>query len=302
MTGPVVVTGAAGFIGRRLVARLLADGTPVRALVRDPTALAPAEGLEVVAWDVGSPAPLDGVEAIIHGAAHRPPRYGDPSQARQCMEVNALGTQALVEAATEASVRRFVYLSTGHVYPPRGGGSVRTRPSREDDPVWPSARAPYYLGSKICGEFFVSAASDAGRIDGVRLRLAAVYGPGMPPGLVPTFLAGLRAGTGITVADGGLYAADLVHVDDVVSAIVASLTVPAWGAFNIGSGTTVTALQVAEVACDLLGIERRAIDVLPPRREPPESVALDITRARAELAFDPRPFRLGLRQTIGLES
>lgn len=296
MIGVVVVTGASGFIGRRLIERLSSEGTAVRALVRDPSALGALPGVEVVRWEIGSPPPLDGVSAVVHAAAYRPPRFGDPTEAGRCMEFNALGTLALVEAAVEAGVRRFVYLSAGNVYVPRG------RPSSEEDPIWPSHRAPYYLGSKICGEFFVSAASDAGRIDAISLRPSAVYGPGMPAGLVPTFLAGLRAGTGITVADGGLYAADLVHVDDVVSAIVTSLTAPVRGPYNIGSGATVTALQVAEVACDLLGIERRAIDVLPPRKDPPGFAALDITRARADLGFDPRPFRLGLRQTIGLES
>jgi UDP-glucose 4-epimerase len=295
MSGIIVVTGASGFIGRRLVARLVADGRSVRALVRDPSALEAGPGLEVVRWELGAPAPLDGAAAVIHGAAYRPPRFGDPGEAGNCMTHNALGTLSLVEAAAEASVGRFVYLSAGNVYVPRG------RPSTEDDPIWPSHRAPYYLGSKICGEFFVSAAADAGRIEAVRLRPSAVYGPGMPPGLVPTFLAGLRAGTGITVADGGVYAADLVHVDDVVSAIVASLSPPANGAYNIGSGATVTALQIAEVACDLLGIEREVIDVLPPRKDPPGFAALDITRAKAELGFEPRPFRTGLRQTIGLE-
>lgn len=295
MTGVVVVTGAAGFIGRRLVARLLAEGTAVRALVRDTSVMDAAAGLEVVPWEIGQPLPLDGASAVIHGAAHRPPRYGDPNEARMCVEKNALGTLAAVESAAEAQVRRFVYLSAGNVYVPRG------RPSREDDPVWPSHRAPYYLGSKVCGEFFVSAASDAGRVDAVSIRPSAVYGPGMPAGLVPTFLAGLRGGTGITVADGGLYQADMVHVDDVVSAILAAMTRPVRGPFNIGSGATVTALEIAQIACDLLGIERTMIDVLPPRHDPPGFAALDISRAREELGFEPRPFATGLRQTIGLE-
>ncbi|MEQ1506261.1 MAG: NAD-dependent epimerase/dehydratase family protein, partial [Myxococcota bacterium] len=245
-----------------------------------------------VGWAVGSPAPLDGVDAVVHAAAHRPAAYADPGAAAACLTVNAVGTSALVEQAAAAGVRRFVYLSAGNVYRPLG------RPAQEDDPIWPSHRAPYYLGSKICGEFFVSAATEAGRIAAVSLRPSAIYGPGMPAGLVSTLVGRLRAGQGVTLADGGRYEADLVAVDDVVDAIVAALARPVSGAVNVGSGTTVTAAVLARTVAALVGADPASITIEPERGDPPGFVALDVRRAQAELGITPRSLAVGLQRMV----
>ncbi|MEZ4238642.1 MAG: NAD(P)-dependent oxidoreductase [Myxococcota bacterium] len=282
----VAVTGASGVLGRRLVAALQAGGHDVLALVRDP-ARATASA---VAWQLGAPAPLDGIEALIHAAAHRPARFGDPAEASACLAANAAGTATLAADAAAAGVAHLVYVSAGNVYRDPG------RPATEDDPIEVGERAPYYLGSKVCGEWFAAAAGPA-RVTAV--RPAALYGPGMPPGLVSTFVARLGAGEAVTVADGGRYQADLVHVDDVAEATVAVLTRGRAPAYNLGSGAPTTALALAREIAALVGAGPDRIEVAPPAGDPPGFVALDIARARADLGFAPRPLRDGLRTLLG---
>lgn len=295
MTAPVAVTGAGGFLGRRLVRALVAAGRPVLALARDPSRVPAGSGVEVRRWEAGEDPGLPaGLAAVVHAAAHRPARYDDPSEAHRCLEVNALATLALAGRAADAGAGRFVYLSAGNVYRPLD------RPAREDDPIWPSHRAPFYLGSKICGEFFLEAL--AGRLPVCRLRPAAIYGPGMPPGLVPTFLGRLRSGQPITVADGGRYRADLVYVDDVVGAVLAAIDRGEEGPFNLGSGAATPVGELAALLVGLLGADPALVRVEPPVGEAPGFAALDSGRAAARLGYRPRVAAEGLRDWLREEA
>ena len=109
------VTGASGLVGRALAARLAARGWDVRALVRDPTALAELAGVRAGRCDL--PDTLDesllaGADAVVHCAYAT--RETDPARARR---VNEDGTRRLLEAARRAGVGRFVFVSTVAAHP-----------------------------------------------------------------------------------------------------------------------------------------------------------------------------------------
>ena len=115
--------------------------------------------------DVGSLAPaVHGVDAVVHCAAFF--RGATPEQAHA---VNDLGTQHLASAARAASVKRFIFTSTGLVY-----GSTEGRLAREDDPCVPTAAYPV---SKLAAERFLLAIEG---LDVRVLRLPFVYGDGDP--------------------------------------------------------------------------------------------------------------------------
>jgi uncharacterized protein YbjT (DUF2867 family) len=110
--GPVLVVGGTGMLGRQVISALLARGKPVRALVRpasDAAALTKV-GVEIARGDMMEPASLlpalDGVDAVITTAAgYTRHSKGDTS------EIDTIGNQNLIDAASQTGVRRFVLTS-----------------------------------------------------------------------------------------------------------------------------------------------------------------------------------------------
>jgi nucleoside-diphosphate-sugar epimerase len=115
-----------------------------------------------------------------------------------------------------------------------------------------------------------------------------------------TFLDRLGRGEPIDVADAGRYMSDLVFVDDVVAAILATLDRKVLGPLNIGAGRRRTSLEVARRVAAVVGAAPRLIRVAPAVAgvEPAVLPAVSIARARSELAFVPTGLAAGLRRTL----
>jgi UDP-glucose 4-epimerase len=166
----ILVTGATGKVGSRLARRLARRGEQIRALVRDPTRAVDLRevGVELAPGDLLDVSSLAGavrgIDAVVHCAAFF--RGATPEQAQA---VNDLGTQHLANAARAASVKRFIFTSTGLVYGSNGG-----RLAGEDDPCAPTAAYPV---SKLAAERFLLAVEG---LDVRVLRLPFVYGDGDP--------------------------------------------------------------------------------------------------------------------------
>jgi UDP-glucose 4-epimerase len=284
----VSVTGASGFVGRHLVHALRKHGHRVRSLVRD-LSTAP-ESDEVREIDLSSAEPLDaalaGVDAVVHAAAYLPASYADPGEARKLLEVNALGTLAILESCVRTSVEKAIVVSS-NVY--RHG----TDTVAEDAPTYPSVHAPFYMMSKLCAEVWADHFDRTGKLQTASLRLASVYGPGLERGMIPTFTSALVKGNPITIKDGGRFRSDLVFVGDVVDATERALLRDVHGVFNVGSGTTSSSLEVAEVLVTLTGASPDLLTVEPPANSavPFGFAPLDVTRARKQLGYAPSAFK-----------
>lgn len=158
----ILVTGATGLVGPRLLRRLTAAGVVCRALVR-PGREAP-EGVQRAEGDILSPdslpAAVKGVTAVIHLAAVFRTRDED-----QIWTVNREGTRNLIAAVERhAPQARFLLASTSNVY-----DADSTHPGREDDPVAPTLAYP---ASKIEAEQLLRA---SGLTWGI-VRLPFIYG------------------------------------------------------------------------------------------------------------------------------
>jgi nucleoside-diphosphate-sugar epimerase len=271
-----LVTGATGFVGRALTARLLAEGWDVAALVRDPARL-PA-GVAGITADLARVETLEVAEpydVVFHTAAQMTASISGADYLAQ----NGVATAALLETARAIGVRRFVYLSGATVI-----GHPSSLPITEDHPVVPIT--PYLLG-KLAGEF-ASRIAQTPDFSTVSLRVSSPYGPGMNRATVlPAFVARGLAGETIQWQGSGSRAQDFVHVDDVAAGCLAAATAAAPGPlYNLASGTATTMRTLAEMIATQTGASAAASG----QPDPQDGVRWDISldRARAELGYDPR--------------
>ena len=250
----VAVTGASGFIGRRVVEHLQAAGYDVLAFGRRPRSqLEGPQTAPYTAWDITS-GKLDRpptAEAVVHCAA----KVADWGPADEFRAVNVQGTRAVLATFPNA---RFIHISTASVYPTNG-----IAPHREDDRL-PTRYRGAYSGTKRTAERLVMGQGEAT----VVLRPHAVYGPGDLT-LLPRLLRGYRHEFLFAIGD-GKNRISLTHVDNLVHGVEQALRHPAAsGVFNIADAE---AVSVDTLLRDLL----KALDLRPSIRYIPRPVALAI--------------------------
>lgn len=294
----VLLTGATGFIGSRLLSLLLKEGWQVVGLVHTRPLAEELQlpGVEVYVGDIlskGSLAAVPGpIDAICHCAAYVPKDHRNPNAAERCMQVNAIGTLNLLLFAEEHDVARFVYSSTAAVY----------APSREDlitesYPTYPFHKATFYAASKLAGELFVEHYRQTRGLQTVSLRYSSVYGPGMRSReVVARFMVRAAAGMSLEVLNGGMASADFVYVDDVAWTTVRALSEGNSGIYNVGSGRSTTILELAHSIAEVYHDHGVQVHLLPPQENycVSPAAALDITKARMAWGFKPKPLKMGL--------
>jgi UDP-glucose 4-epimerase len=262
----VLVTGASGLIGSRLVARLAERGDEVHALVREP-ATAPREAYWVVAHDLREPLgpeTIPAVDAIVHLAHH--PHVAVPEHATALYRLNTMSTQELLEAARRVGARRFVYASSGAVY------GFSDAPLRETEP--PRARDLYAL-TKLHAEELVRAYGEF--FEPVVVRPFFPYGPGQTGRLVSGLIERVRGGEPVTLREGGRPRCNPIYVDDAVRAFVAALDGPAPNLVNVAGGEVVSIAELAEAIGRVVGRE----PVFAEDASPAEGdLVADVTRMR----------------------
>lgn len=265
----ILVTGATGKVGSRLAKRLAQRGDQVRALVRDPTRAADLREvrIELAAGDLldgdSLVAAVRGIDAVVHCAAFF--RGATPEQAHA---VNDLGTRHLASVARAASVKRFIFTSTGLVYGSNGG-----RLAREDDPCAPTAAYPQ---SKLAAERFLLGGEG---LDVRVLRLPFVYGDGDPhiEEAIP-LMRGFPPAQRMSIA----------HHADIAQAVARLLDAPspAHRIYNVVDD------ESPELATLFASVGAAAPDGSDAERARAFDALLDGNRIREDLGFKPRFPRL----------
>ena len=219
----VLVTGATGFVGQRLIAALRERGARLRVLVRSGHALPAGEcNLEIVVGDLADAGSLAracaGANAVIHAAGFAHADAADtPDFADRHWQVNAEGTFRLLEAAVTASVERFVFLSSVKAVGDPGQRCV--------DESWVAVPETPYGQAKRAAEDRVLRVGYERGLHTVNLRPALIYGPGMKANLARLIEAARRGWLPPLPETGNRRS--LVHVDDVVQATLLAVAHPA---------------------------------------------------------------------------
>jgi nucleoside-diphosphate-sugar epimerase len=270
------VTGANGFVGARMIQRLLDRQVPVRALVRQRLARAPAApGLERVHGDVTSAESIRdaiaGCDVVFHCA------WGGDALA-DARRINVEGTRHVVEAAARAGVRRIVHLSTMAVH-----GDALPPELTEDVPLVTQGDA--YGVSKAEGERLALELGRARGVEVVALRPTLVYGPAAPYWVVGYFERVKREQ--VALIDGGTGLANLIFVEDLVDAMWAGAEAP--GA--AGTACLVSGERPVTWAAYLGHFARMLGKPLPPSL-PAWRAALEMQVLRVYGTLTQRPRRL----------
>lgn len=284
-----LVTGGAGFIGSHLVDNLLLQGRKVRVVdnftVGHRENLAQHRGnsaLTIIEGDVSdgslTSTACSGVERVFHLAARADivPSIENPDE---YFRANVDGTFAMLRAAQEHGIRRFVYVASSSCY-----GIPTLYPTPETAAI--DCRYPYAL-TKHLGELLVLHWAQVYDLPAVCLRLFNVYGPrartsGTYGAVFGVFLAQILAGEPLTVVGDGEQKRDFTFVSDVVRALlVAADSDSTAEVFNVGSGAPATINNLIS----LLGSPPTVH--IPKRPGEPDCTWADISKIGRELGWQP---------------
>lgn len=205
-----LVTGGTGFLGRRLVERLLAAGRSVAVLGRTPATDLEQRGVRFIRASLDDTAAVTAACAGIGSVFHVAAKVGVWGRQEVFFRTNVLGTRALLEGCQRHGVPRFIHTSTPSVV--YHGGDLRG--ADESLPLTTDCPSPYPLTKAIAEREVLAANGDSLRT--VALRPHLIWGVG-DPHLVPRVLARARSGRLRIVGD-GRNRIDMVHVENAVDA------------------------------------------------------------------------------------
>lgn len=306
LSGIVLVTGGAGFIGSHIASALDKSGARVRVL--DDLSTGHQENLDEIGGNVefirGSVADqsvlnrvLEGVEVVFHEAAI-PSVPRSVEKPRESHTASVDGTFSLLLAAKDKHVRRVVYAGSSSAYgnQPEPSKSEAMRP----DPLSP------YAVAKLVGEYYCQVFSRVYDLETVSLRYFNVFGPRQDPsslysGVVSRFISALLKGEQPVIYGDGEHSRDFTYIDNVVAAnLSAAEAKDASGkVINVANGESITLNQLLAELKDLTGKQ----DVEPRYEEERvgdvRSSLADITLARTLLGYESKvDLREGLQRTI----
>jgi UDP-glucuronate 4-epimerase len=292
MSEPILVTGAAGFIGFHVAQRLLEAGRQVVGVDNmnayyDPelkearlTVLAKRDGFRFAKLDIADRAGIAALFAerrfpfVVHLAAQAGVRHSlvDP---HAYADANLIGFLNILEGCRHNGCRHLLYASSSSVY----GANTRMPFSAHDNVDHPLS---LYGASKKANELMAHAYAHLFRLPTTGLRFFTVYGPwGRPDMAMWLFAAAIAAGKPIKLFNHGKMRRDFTYVDDVVQAVVRLIDKPAqpnpnwsseapdasssnasWRVYNIGNNNPVDVPYVVDLLEQAIG--KKAIREMVP--------------------------------------
>jgi nucleoside-diphosphate-sugar epimerase len=288
-----LVTGAAGFIGSRLVEALLSTGHKVIGLDSFSNYYEPSVKRANIAPSLGNPQfslvtddlatidlgrILDGVDVVFHLAGQPGVRTSWGVGFSTYLRQNLLATQHLLEALAQRPTPT-VMASTSSVYGENDG-----RPLPEDAPLRPVS--PYGM-TKAAAEQLIDVYRRDRGVPVVCLRYFTVFGPRQRPDMAfQRFVDALECGRPLHIFGSGDQIRDFTYVDDVVAATIAALGAPS-PVYNVGGGTPASVNDAVALLQQLTGKHARVIRTEWARGDVYRSWA-DTSRLRNEVGWQPR--------------
>jgi nucleoside-diphosphate-sugar epimerase len=306
LSGIVLVTGGAGFIGSHIVDALVESGARVR--VVDNLSTGHLENLSSVGGridflegDLADPEiaqrAVEDVELVFHEAA-LPSVPRSVANPRETHLASVEATFNLLLAARDKGVRRVVYAASSSAY-----GNQPTLPKNES--MRPEPLSPY-AAAKLVGEYYCQVFTRSYGLETVCLRYFNIFGPRQDPsspysGVISQFTDRLLKGEQPVIYGNGEQTRDFTYVSNAVEAnLLAAQTDRAVGeVINIANGEQVTINQLFELIRGITGREQIEAEYREARTGDVLHSLADLSRAREYLKFSPKiGLEEGLRLTI----
>ena len=315
MPAPVIVTGAAGFIGMHVAERLLARGETVIGIdvfndYYDPrlkearaARLEGRDGFRMVRADIAEHEAMralvadSGADRVVHLAAQAGVRYSleNPFAYERS---NLAGHLSILEACRHAGIAHLVYASSSSVY---GDRPLDGEGFREDDPT--VSPVSLYAATKRSCELLSQSYARLYGFPQSGLRFFTVYGPwGRPDMAYYGFTRKIVRGEPIEVYGEGRMARDFTYIDDIVDGVVGVLDhPPAQGAhevYNIGDSQPVGLMDMISTLERTLGVEARKI-MRPMQPGDVTATYADVSKLNALTGYRPKvPLAEGLPRFV----
>lgn len=304
MTRPVIVTGAAGFIGMHVAERLLDRGETVVGVdvfnaYYDPrlkearaARLEGRDGFRMVRLDIAEHEAMralvadSGADRVVHLAAQAGVRYSiDNPFAYE--RSNLAGHLSILEACRHAGIQHLVYASSSSVY---GDRPLDGQGFREDDPT--VSPVSLYAATKRSCELLSQSYARLYGFPQSGLRFFTVYGPwGRPDMAYYSFTRKIVRGEPIEVYGEGRMARDFTYIDDIVDGVLGVLdNPPAEGAheiYNIGDSQPVGLMEMIATLEGALGVQANKV-MRPMQPGDVTATYADISKLNALTGYRPR--------------
>jgi dTDP-glucose 4,6-dehydratase len=301
-----LVTGGCGFIGSHFVDELLRRGWTVRVASRPNCGLVNVKHCldRIQHFDVDitdriavSKLVTSDIDAIVHFAA-----LINVDQSREepyaFLDNNVVGTVNLIEAARQASVKRFVQMSTCEVY-----GNVPVGRADENHPLNPCSP---YAASKFAAERYLLSYANTFHSPLITIiRGFNQYGPRQSAGkwgaVIPKFIVAAQSRQPIRVFGDGSQTRDYVYAPDTVRGIATALEtdLPQGAIINLATGTETSIRQIAEKCCLLNGLDPgKSVEFIEARPGELMRSCGDYSKAQRLLGWKPTvDFEKGMKIT-----
>lgn len=299
MKNSIVVTGASGFVGRKLVIKFRDAGYQVVAIdVTNPD----IEGIYFIENDIGREFELDLDKVprnaiFIHLAALSTDGLCKKNP-QQALETNLVGTSRMVEIANIQTAKKFIFASSEWVYPENS----YTEAQKETDFLRLESLNSLYAMTKLMGENLVRSICV---IPTTVLRFGIVYGPRSTPGSAPESIA-LKVSQGVDVSIGSRGTARrFIYIDDLVEGIfAAALTSKETGyeIFNLSGDKLLSLADIAEVSMKITKKQVRIVDegLTPSIRNPDPTEFIKKFESQAKVTIEDGLMRC-LKAMTGVE-